>query len=188
MYVHYQWDWKSLLRFHPYTVLNWNDVSSHQSHESRHLFIFFLLMVIMDKENGDEVSERGTGIDVRYFPNGIFPSGSFPRVFPIWQLPKCAISYAPTYKVCPCRSACPPPPVLAAALAPLAHPSHSARPSIAASWFKGGGYLASITPPYLRPCSWIRGFMIKNKLYFIVYFSLAWNISSKYSWIATFAN
>jgi len=54
-------------------------------------------------------------LDVWYFPKGIFPSGNFPRV----------ISQAATSQSLP-KSALP------MALGPLAHPSRSARPPIAA--------------------------------------------------------
>jgi len=53
------------------------------------------------------------------FPTAFSQAAASQGYFPNWQLPKCAISYAATYKVCPSRSACPPPqPVLAAPPSP----------------------------------------------------------------------
>ena len=60
------------------------------SHKKRHCILLFF-----------KFKQNTLLYKFRYFPKGFFPSDNFPRVFPKWQLPKCAISQAATSQVCP---------------------------------------------------------------------------------------
>ena len=59
----------------------------------------------------------GHRLDVRYFPKGFFPRATSQDYLSKWQLPESVLAAALGTK-----------PILAAALGPLVHPSHSARP------------------------------------------------------------
>ena len=60
------------------------------SHKKRHCILLFF-----------KFKQNTLLYKFRYFPKGFFPSDNFPRVFPKWQLPKCAISQAATSQFCP---------------------------------------------------------------------------------------
>ena len=83
--------------------------------------------------------------DLRYFPNGVFPSGHFPRVFsqvatsqgyfPKWQCPNLHFPKRKLPKSV-LAAALGPKPILSATPGPLVHPSRSARPPIGKLYFK----------------------------------------------------